>query len=299
MRLQHMDLNLFVVFEAIYNQGNLTRAAQQLHMTQPAVSNALGRLREHFDDPLFIRCPKGMQPTPVAHNIIDSVRQALQLLACSVQMGSAFNPQQDKRTFCISMHDLLEATLLPQLNQLLTRFAPNIRLSSANIPRTELTKELASGSLDLAIDPPLLSDSELHHQPLASSPYVCLVRPDHPKVSDHLTLTQYLGLRHIHISSRRNGLGYVDNILNQLGKKRKIQLRMRHYLAAPEVVASSDLAVTVPLFFARGTSLKVLPLPFQVPHQEWHLYWHRSAEQDSANTWLRALIFSNFNLTGD
>ncbi|WP_428775153.1 LysR family transcriptional regulator [Vibrio sp.] len=295
MRLNNVDLNLFLVFDAIYTERNLTRAAERLCITQPAVSNALTRLRNNLGDPLFIRTPKAMVPTPVADNMINMVREALQLLNTSVQMGDHFDPAIADYNFKLSMHDVNEATLLPALLAKMQSVAPNISVSSYPAKRDQLVTELSSGNLDLAIDIPVIDHPDLQHLPMVELPYVCVVRADHPEVSDGLTLEQYLELSHIHISSRRQGTGHVEAALNRIGKQRNIQVRTKHHLVASALVAQTNLAMTVPRSLAKDPNLKMFDLPFEVAPVAWHLYWHRSAEQDKANLWLRETILSLFN----
>lgn len=290
MRLQNVDLNLFMVFDAIYTERNLTRAAERLSITQPAVSNALSRLRGSLDDPLFVRAPREMMPTPVAENMIGLVREALHLLNTSVQLGDRFDPAIAAHSFSISMHDVNELTVLPMLLAALQKQAPGVSLASYPVPRSDMVKDLASGHLDLAIDVPVVNHPDLRHCPLMAAPYVCLVRHDHPEVGRSLTLEQYLALSHVHVSSRRQGVGHVDAVLSGLGRPRRIQMRTKHHLVALKLVEETDLALTIPLSLAKNSDLKVLELPFEVAAVEWHLYWHRSADQDKAHHWLRELI---------
>ncbi|MCV6624525.1 MAG: LysR family transcriptional regulator [Cellvibrionaceae bacterium] len=290
MRLSQVDLNLFVVFDAIYSEQNLTRAAEVLCITQPAVSNALGRLRKTFDDQLFVRSPEGMMPTPVAENIVGRVREALQLLTISLQEGDKFNPQTSEKVIACSMNDLGETLILPRIMAHLQRQAPNMTLRSYYVPREEMAKELAAGNLDFAIDVPLVVDNNLCHAPLSGEDYVCAVRKDHPTVRNELSLEQYLALEHIHVSSRRKGPGMADMALSQLGHKRQIKVRVQHYMVGANIIASTDLAWTLPLRLARQLELKILPLPFEVAAINWHLFWHKSADDDHANKWLRHLF---------
>ena len=141
MNLSKVDLNLFIVFDAIYTEANLTRAGQIVGITQPAVSNALSRLRETFNDPLFLRTAQGMVPTPMAQNIIGPVRNALQLLRVSVQESRVFSPKEANKTYRISMTDLSEEMLLPTLFQRLRRQAPGVQIESFLSRRRETTKE--------------------------------------------------------------------------------------------------------------------------------------------------------------
>jgi DNA-binding transcriptional LysR family regulator len=288
MNLSKVDLNLFIVFDAIYTEANLTRAGQIVGITQPAVSNALSRLRETFNDPLFVRTAQGMVPTPMAQNIIGPVRNALQLLRVSVQESRIFNPLQANKTFRISMTDLIEAVILPPLFQRLWRQAPAVQIESFLAKRRETTKELAAGRIDFAVDAPLNTDPQVRHVKLLEDRYVCAMRKGHPLAKDKISLDDYLSLTHIHISSRRSGLGLVDLALGKMGIQRKIALRSQHYLMASQVMQQTDMAMTVPESFAHRHGLHAVDLPVNdVPAQETHLYWHESTDQDPANRWMR------------
>lgn len=297
MKLSNVDLNLFVVFDAIYTEGNLTRAGEIIGITQPAVSNSLSRLRNLFDDPLFVRTAEGMVPTPVAQNIIGPVRQALGLIRSSVQESEAFDPLNSEKRFRVSMTDLSQAIILPYLFGRIKREAPLIAIDSYHVRRRDLTVELASGNLDFAVDIPLTPDPQIRQAPLFSHPHVCVLRRDHPLLSDDpISVDQYLDLRHIHISSRKGGLGHVDLALGKLGKRREIAFRTQNYLATPELISRTDLAITVPRIFAEFMitqyPVKYLELPFDVPNLETYLYWHESTDKDQANRWMRELILA-------
>lgn len=290
MRLNKVDLNLFVVFDAIYMQGNLTRAAEVLCITQPAVSNALARLRLIYDDALFVRTGKGMVPTPLAENIVVGIQSALQLMATSLQEGQVFDPFQSEKTFRLSMNDMAEAMIMPKLLCLLQELAPKAGIECCYVPREEIERELAAGSLDIALDAPFVSVGQMQTQALLKQRYACAVRRDHPKIGDTISLDEYLALDHLQVSSRRKGRGYEDIGLNRLGRQRKIKMRVQHYQVAPLLVAKTDMALTVPISMAQSYDLKILELPYSLPALDWNIYWHKSADQDQANLWLRELI---------
>ena len=292
MRLNHIDLNLFVVFDAVYSERNLTRAAELLSITQPAVSNALARLRNSLNDQLFVRTPQGMKPTPLADSIVGPVSEALQLLNTSVQQSDVFVPATASKTFSLNIRGVLESWVLPQLLRYLQTNAPGVALSCYGVERVDLHTELAAGKVDLAIDAPLLNDPNLNHALIAGKPHVCIVREDHPEVGDQLTLEQYLALSHLHVSSRRVGVGYVDAALNKLGCRRRIQLRLGNYQVAPELIRQSDFALTVPQHVMQSSGVKALSLPFELAPQDLCLYWHKSADQDQANRWLRETLLT-------
>lgn len=290
MNLTNIDLNLFLVFDSIYTQRSLTKAAQVLCITQPAVSNALKRLRNTLNDPLFIRTPEGMTPTPFAKNIINSVREALQLLTISIQEGEEFDPFQSKRQINCSMNDLSELLFLPSIIQQLQQNAPNINLNSYYISREDVAKELAAGTLDFAIDVPFITNKDLIHQSLSYDTYVVAISNNHPIITDELTLEQYLSLKHLHVSNRRMGKGPIDIVLDKIGYQRAIGLRVKHYTIASQLIENSDLLWTIPKRLANKLNLKSLPLPFEAPPLESHLFWHKNSDKDKASLWLRKLF---------
>ena len=295
MNLSNKDLNLFVVFDVIYKEKNLTKAGQVLGITQPAVSNALSRLREEFKDQLFVRTSKGMIPTPVAQNMIDDIRQALELIRSSITDSETFNPKTARNTFKISIGDTSEYRLLPELIKQLTKSAPDVDIESYLTPRSETPKELASGNIDFAIDPPIHTDSNLRHQKIYEDEYVLIISKKHPIASKKtISLDDYLNLGHMHISKRPIGLGHVDMTLSKLGLTRRIALRAQHFLVAPYILDKSKLAITSIKSFARGRDLKVFKLPFDIESLILHLYWHGNKDQDPANIWMRDLIMSTY-----
>ena len=166
MHLSQVDLNLFVVLEAIYREGNLTRAGRQLKLTQPAMSHALKRLRELLQDPLFIREGANMVPTPFSRNMINEVRQALQILEVNLYENRNFDPAHTRRNFQIGFWELMESTILPPLAKVLARAAPEISITTLRVKRREIEQELASGTLDLVLDIPITISDNLRQQPL-------------------------------------------------------------------------------------------------------------------------------------
>jgi DNA-binding transcriptional LysR family regulator len=292
--LKKLDLNLFLVFDTIYTERNLTQAAKSLAITQPAVSNALSRLRRMFNDELFVRTSKGMLPTPIADGIAQNISAALGMLNASVLEREEFSPASAQRTYHFSMTDLAEALILPRLFPYFEQQAPHLALQSYYTKRHELIRHLSRGELDFAIDVPLIEDTQVSHQSLIRDDYVCAMRPDHPLASEPLTLDSYLAMRHIHVSSRRKGLGQVDMSLLKVQGERRIKLRVQHYRVAAEVVSGTDLVLTVPRFLASQYSLSLRPLPFEVPPLDLHLYWHRQSDSDPSHRWLRESLLTLF-----
>jgi len=295
MNLSHIDLNLFTVFDVIYTERNLTKAGTVLGITQPAVSNALSRLRDSFDDQLFVRTSEGMTPTPVAENIVDPIRRALHLMRVCVQESQVFKPAEATKDFRISITDIFGAIVLPELFQVIEREAPKISITTKAIKRRSLTNELASGAIDFAVDVPLVSEEQVRHASIYAENFSCLVRKGHPALKSGLNLETYLNQRHILVSNRTKGPAFEDVALAKLGHSRTIGFRTQHYLMAPQIITQSDMLLTVSSRFAQtcvefDERLECLPVPFPIPEMSIHIYWHASMDEDPANRWLRELI---------
>lgn len=294
MHLSQVDLNLFVVLEAIYREGNITRAGQQLNLTQPAISHALKRLRDLLQDPLFVRQGTHMMPTPFTRNMIEQVRQALQILEVNVTQSRNFVPEDARRHFHLSLWEYAEALILPSLLRRLSLAAPGMSITTSRAKRRDLEAELASGSVDLAIDIPMTMTDCIRRKWLMNEPFVVLARCRHPAISNKLDLDTYLALRHIQVSSRRQGPSLIDIELSRRGLRREVVLRSQHNLTACMVVSATDMLLTLPQRHAQllnaGTVNKVYPFPLESPRLEAHLYWHESVENDPANRWLREEI---------
>ncbi len=290
MKSPRIDLNLFVVFDAIYSQQSLTRAAGVLHVSQPAVSNALARLRQALDDPLFVRSNTGMSPTPLARQLIVPIRESLKNLESCVQLRRSFDPASARQTIRLHATEHAEMHLLPQLLNLLEKAAPGIDLEVVFTRRRDIPVELAGGNLQLAIDAPLINSGDLLTRLLSKDHYVCVMRPDHPLAGSNLQLEDFLAYRHVHISSRSRGSGHVDLALRAVGEQRRIGLRLQHYAGLQAVLHQSDYLAAVPASLAQQWTLSQKPLPFEASPLELHMFWHKGADHDPTIMWLRDTI---------
>jgi len=294
VHLSQVDLNLFVVLEAIYREGNITRAGQQLNLTQPAISHALKRLRDLLQDPLFVRHGQHMMPTPFTRNMIEEVRQALQILETNLSQNHNFVPEHTRRNFHLSLWEYLETLLLPPLLGRLTQAAPGMSITTSRVKRRDLETELASGSLDLAIEIPMTVSDRIRQKWLLNEPYVVIARQGHPAITNKLDLETYLAQRHILVSSRRQGPSLIDVELSRRGLRRQVFLRSQHTFSACMVVSKTDMLLTLAERHVQllNPDLKnqVYPFPLRAPRLEAHLYWHESVENDPANRWLREEI---------
>lgn len=295
VNLSRIDLNLFVIFDVIYQEGNLTRTAERLHLSQPAVSHALSRLRTHFNDPLFERSGKGMLPTPLAKAMIEPIRSALQQFEATLNTEQIFEPENANRVFSLAARDIMEATALPILMAQLGKEAPNIQMRTVRVARRELENALLSGKVDLAADVLLPVSDAIAHQKISAEHFVVIMREKHPLEITNWDINAYGKAQHVQVSSRIEGLGLEDFALTRVGKARHIALRCQNYHAAVKVIQETDLLLTLPKSYAQqltGVVIKEFPVPMQ--SIELYLYWQRKAEADPALMWLKEKIVGLF-----
>lgn len=297
MNLVHMsrlDLNLFVVLEAIHAEGSITGAAARLNLTQPAISHALRRLRDTFDDPLFVRQGNRMVPTALARSVIEPVRQSVHTLIESVQGVRSFDPASAQRNFTIGCRDVMEAHLLRPLMMRLAREAPGVGISSVRIDRNDLEANLANGDVDLAVEVLTRTPDSVRRLPIIRDSLVVVARRDHPALAGELDLPAYLAQEHILVSSRPKGMSLEDIELARIGHQRRIALRCQQYFAASMLVAETGYLLTMPERYARivnrGLPTRIVDFPVPAPPLHVYLYWHENAGPDLGNAWLRALV---------
>lgn len=297
MQLSRIDLNLFTVFEAIYREGGITPASRRLHLSQPAVSHALGRLRELLNDPLFERRGHEMIPTPLARSLADSISSSLGTLEQMLQRVGHFEPGSAQRCFTIATREAQELIFLPMLMARIAREASHVNIASVRIDRRDLEDDLQSGEIDLALDVALSLSNDVRRERVGAEPLVVLARADHPTIRGKLDSDGYMAAAHILVTGRRRGGGYEDGVLGKLRLTRHIKMRCQHHGAASQVVSRSDLLLTLPRSQARIVNSRmnnqVLPLPFEAPPLESFLYWHANVDEDPASRWLRGQVLAS------
>lgn len=292
--IRRIDLNLLVVFDAIYKSRNLTAAGAALGLSQPAMSHALKRLRWMLQDPLFVRLPRGLQPTPHAEQLAGPVAQGLESIRGTLDRAG-FDPSTSKRTFRLAMTDIGEQVFLPALLGHLLRHAPGVAVQTCQITTEDLRDAMASGGVDLALGfIPQLGPGFLQMR-LFRSVYACVVRHGHPDIHETLSLKQYREARHALVLSAGTGHGEVIERA-MLAKKidsNAIQ-RISHFLAIPAILASTDLVATLPRnlaeAFGQQRKLRLLPPPLELPAFDITLYWHARYDLEPGNRWLREVI---------
>ena len=295
MNVRDVDLNLLRVFDAVLRERGVTPAAAGLGLTQPAVSNALSRLRGLFGDPLFVRTPSGMDATPFARELAEPVRQALALLESALAHGPGFDPPSATRAFRFYMSDLGQIEFLPPLIERVQQHAPGVRLEAVALDVEDIAGALAAGALDLAVGFLPGLGPPVRRQALFRDPYLCLMRADHPIAS--LTKKKFAEASHA-LVSYRGGHRVIEEALERAGLARKIALRVPHFTVVPMVLERTDLILTLPArvarVFERRGKLKSLPPPVPIPPAEVAVHWHERFETDPGNRWLREQIVDLF-----
>lgn len=290
-----LDLNLFRVLDAIHSHGGISQAARALHLSQPAISHALRRLRELFDDPLFVRQGNQMLPTERTRRVIAQVQSHVRGLGAVLNQGRSFEPAELEMSFEIGVRDVLESITFPRLMQHLAQLAPGVSLSSRRVVRQQMEAELTAGRLDLAIERLTRTGPRIRSLKLADESMVVLTAKGEGR-KRAMTLKQYLAARHVQVSLGPEASEALDRFLADQGMERRVALRCQHYFAAAQVVAETGWMLTMPRTYARNLA-QVLPvsvheLPFQLPPIPMMMYWHADREDDPAHRWLRGLLAS-------
>mgnify|MGYP001353222696 CR=1 FL=1 len=295
MKISSFDLNLLVILNAIYTEGSLTKAAQVVGITQPAVSNALSRLREKFNDDLFVRTGSGMVPTQKTENIISDVQNALSLIQQSVNEPGTFKSSSSERNFKLSLGDISETRVLPFIMKEIYEGAPNISIGSYAYKRTDQVHALATNNLDFVVDPVIPGSNEINSIKVFEDDFVAIHREGHnlSKIKNP-TIEDIVNEKNLHVSGRRKGVHLIDVELDKIGLKRNVSLRCQHFLIAPPIVKSTDLVLMGTRSFAKRNNLPFVEIPIEMPSMEYFLVWHKSDEGDGGHTWMKDLIIRAF-----
>lgn len=292
LNLRTVDLNLLVAFDALMTERNVTKAAKAIGLSQPAMSNALGRLRSQFADPLLVRTASGMQPTLRAIELGDSVKGALKQVQRVFDLPPAFDPSRSRQMFTIRMGDMNEFIFLPRIVAELRARAPGITLEIKHLSPESTTDALESDGVELALSTGLRHASSIQSQELIPDQIVLVLRKGHPFMTAKNKVAEFLKLPHIRVSQSPADTRFLDDYLTKRKLKRHIVLTLPHWLAAPAVVAQTDLVTMVSARMAQelDARLATLPLPIGPRGFMWRLYWHRRYETNVAHLWLRSLM---------
>ncbi|MEO3991252.1 LysR family transcriptional regulator [Pseudocitrobacter cyperus] len=288
--IRSLDLNLLKALDALLDEGSVTRAAQRLSLTQPAVSGMLTRLRDYFDDPLFVRAQRGMVPTARACELAAPVKQILTDISVLLQPVD-FDPLSARMTCSIMATDYaLKAVIVPLMSALKKR-APGIRVAVHPLDNTRLLSLLERGEIDLALVTPESTPEDLHGRALYEEEYVCMMRDSHPiLLSGSMTLDTFCEQEHILVSSGGGFWGVTDEALAKLGRKRHVGMSVNSFLVLPEILRTTDMIAVVPRRLAcQHDNLTIVPPPLAVPGFTKSMAWHERNHRDPAHQWIRAL----------
>jgi DNA-binding transcriptional LysR family regulator len=294
MNLRAVDLNLLTVFDAVITEGNMSRAAQKIGMSQPALSLAISRFRHIAKDELFESTGRGVKPTPRALQLAGPVRRALGLVSDALDHNVEFDIVRSERTFNLILADYGERVLLPRLMELLAEVDSPIRIKTLAAAGMDVAKEMHFGNVDMYAWVEPIDDKAFTSVQMGTVREVCLVREDHPQVKDKLTMEQYAALKHIVLdTSAEYGPSSIDRELWAHGLKREHSMTVHTYFDVPSVLSVTDLVSTMPLQLARRFAdvhpLKVVSAPVARDLPAF-LIWHNSMDKDPGHRWLREYL---------
>jgi DNA-binding transcriptional LysR family regulator len=291
---RRVDLNLLVVFEAIYHTRNSTAAGEALGLSQPAMSHALSRLRTVFRDPLFVRLPRGLQPTPFADEIAPALTESLATIRASFER-SRFDPATSTRMFTIAMADIGEVAHLPHVLRGVHHEAPHVRIRTVEMSPSTFRTALADARADLALAANLTVKPPLRQALIVESGYATVARANHPEIRGKLSLEQFRKARHLLVmpqGPRQHG-EIVERALRSAKVRAEIAVEVAHFHPVAAIVTQSDLIATIPRGLAftmsETTRVQVFDPPIPLPTTRITLLWHERCHHDAGNTWLRDL----------
>jgi DNA-binding transcriptional LysR family regulator len=299
MDLREIDLNLLVLFNHMLAKRRVGATAEALGITQPAVSNALNRLRRLLGDPLFLRTSRGMEPTPFAEQLAEPVAYALGTIHSALNQRATFEPSASTRNFTLAMTDIGEIYFLPPLMEALGRIAPRVSISTARDVTAELKDEMEAGRVDLALGLLPKLKAGFFQRRLFRHRYVCMFRKGHPLDKGRMTLQEFANADHIVVVAAGTGHSQVDAMLDDMGVPRRICLRVPHFVAVGHILSETDMVATVPERFAlrcvKPFGLTYVPHPAKLPEIGINVFWHAKFHREPGNQWLRTLIFDTFS----
>lgn len=298
MELQDIDLNLLVLFNQLLVERRVSKVADNLGLTQPAVSNSLARLRKLLGDDLFLRTPTGMQPTAFAEQLAEPVTYALGMIQSALNQRSMFDPERSTRSFTIGMTDIGEIYFLPTLMERLRQQAPGVTLSTVRNTTVNLKDEMEAGKVDLAVGLLPQLKAGFFQRRLFRQRYVCLFREGHRLDKKKVSLSEFSAAEHLVVVSPGTGHGKVDEMLERSGIERRVRLTVPHYVAVGHILQATDLVATVPERLAQRMTapfgLTYVTHPAKLPEMAINVFWHAKFHRMPDNQWLRTLVFDTF-----
>lgn len=302
MDLKDIDLNLLVVFNQLLRDRRVSLVAEKLGLTQPAVSNALNRLRRLLGDELFLRTSRGMEPTPYAYQLAEPIAYALSTIHSSLNHRTSFDPAASTRKFTIGMSDVGEIRFLPMLMDKLERIAPGVSVSTVRNTTINLQDEMEAGHVDLAVGLLPQLKSGYFQRRLFKARYVCMFRKGHAldrEAQEAITLEEFSAADHVVVISPESGHALVNESIERKGVRRKIRLTVPHFLAVGHILATTNMVATVPAGYAHESAmqfgLKYVDHPVALPEIGVNLFWHARFHREPGNQWLRGVIVDTFS----
>jgi len=290
-----IDLNLFLVLKTVFEEGSITAAGVKLHLTQPAVSHSLSRLRNKFNDQLFIRHGRKMIPSAFCQKIMPQVIEAVSALESTLIDDKAFDVTQHKKEIKLGFRDILESIFFPTLVTDLLTNTPNITINSRQVTQVEMEKALEQQELDIVIDVLMPTSPKINSTLVCNEHFSLICRKDHPILKD-LTLENYAKASHALVALKDSKLDLIDMALAKHGVSRKIALKCEHYFAATSVISRCDMLLTMPNTYANlledKMPITVTKLPFDIPALPVHMYWHKQVDHDPINHWMREKLLT-------
>ena len=301
MELSDIDLNQLVLFQHLMTERRVSRVAEKLGLTQPAVSNTLAKLRRQFGDDLFVRTPAGMMPTPFAEQLAEPIGYALAMIHSGLNQHSRFDPASAQRSLTIAMTDIGEIVFLPRLMERLRQTAPGLRVSTVRTTSEHLREDMEAGQVDLAIGPLPQLQAGFFQRRLFRQQYVCLFRRGHAMDGPALSLEDFTRAEHLVIVSAGTGHGRVDEQMRRAGVQRDIRLTVPHFVSVGHLLRSTDLVATVTERLAESLALPFdlayRPHPVALPEVSINVFWHAKVHRSPVHQWLRSLVFDLFGET--
>jgi DNA-binding transcriptional LysR family regulator len=295
--MNNIDLKLLAVINELHKTRSVSHAAENLDLSQSAISMSLAKLREHFRDPLFVRTSTGMEPTPHATELINILKKAEDLLQMALEHHVVFEPAVSDRMFHICSRDIGQLRLLPQLMKRLRELAPSVRIEIRNISENT-AKLLESGEVDLAVGFIAPMGAGFCQQTLFKERYVCALSSNHPRIRNELTLQQFQDETHLLVTTSGTGHVVVERAMMTKGIRRKVGLRVPSFLGVDAIIANTDFLMLLPeqmgFIMAKTGNIRLFQLPFTAPTYRVMQHWHERYSRDPANKWLRGVVAEVF-----
>jgi DNA-binding transcriptional LysR family regulator len=302
LNLNTLDLNLLRVFDALMRTRSVTLAGEKIGLSQSATSNSLQRLRDALGDPLFIRTPRGMEPSPLAMELEIPIRSTLEQLRDTLQRTRMFEPATATRNFRLLLSDIAQLVHMPLMVSEIRKNAPGVSLETVALPLREAKQAMVDGELDLAMG--FLPDlgADFHRQSLFAESWTCVISNDHPTIGQTLSADQYIAASHIAYHPAVSIHSILDQLLvsqfSSKGIQRRIGLSVPYWSGLASTIAACDLILTAPVgpavSMTRLANVRIVPLPFELPKIDLCMQWHTRMQRDPANQWFRTLCAESY-----